>query len=113
MYQRTRIYTKNLLIRVTETDLVNLDLARGDLSRSGYLRGLIPIPEVADEPKTNGRGASTRTPDRRPGRPDPNPFTVVGRHLHHYKKQGEPVRYHQGSPLYLYRCECGDTKEDT
>lgn len=36
------------------------------------------------------------------------------RHLHHYEKVGEPLRYHQGTPVYLWTCTgtgaCGTTK---
>jgi hypothetical protein len=116
VYERSRIYTRSLYIRVSDADLTHLDQARGDQSRSAYIRSLIaeqtPPEELVDTSTTRGSRPNRRTPDHPPR---PNHLAVVAptdRHLHRYVK-GDLVRHDKGNPIHAYRCECGATKEDT
>jgi hypothetical protein len=118
MYERSRIYTKNLLVRVSEEDLAHLDHVRGSTTRSAYVRSLIWTTPIAEDEQGDTTTTNDRSRTRRRvagsgprGAGEPN-LTVVGKHLHRYKKTGDPVRFLAGTAYYLYTCECGDTKED-
>lgn len=112
--------THRLQLRLSDDDMAALDDQRGDLTRSEYLRRLIRSDayevEIVDTTTDhqNERSRPSRRVARDPAR-QPNHLVVVGpgdRHLHHFKKTGEPVRFHQGKPIYLYRCDCGTEKEE-
>ena len=88
--------TVRLTIRVTKSQTLQLDRLRGKMSRSEYLRSLFPAEvELIEEPQ------------------QARAIVIKTRHLHRYKRVGDPVGHHKGVPIYLHECECGATKEDT
>lgn len=100
--------TKTVTVRLTHADLAVLDMVRGDIPRSAWIRALV---QNQTEQITGGTPIVEAPEDYK----RPNHLAVVAasdRHHHHYVKNGDPVRYQQGTPIYPYRCDCGTEKED-
>jgi len=110
--ESTEAASVDLRIRLTPTLLDLVDHARGDLTRSAYIRDLIRDhlgPDTIEVPMPAVPTGYTDTP---PVADVPRASLSVVRHLHRYKQIGPPLRHDQGVPIYLHVCDCGSEKED-
>jgi hypothetical protein len=98
--------TQSITVKLSPRDIEALDKARGSRPRSGFLRSLIPTDPTQPKP-----AEKTEPPVESPTVTFSN--TSEGRHLHRFNREGKPLDYHLGRPVYLYRCECGAAKKDT
>lgn len=106
--------TVRLDIRIPKTTMDAIDTARGESSRSAFIRALI---RVYVEPKTPAlRNLPTSRITGHPYEASPVPpvnLNTAGAPVHRHRyTRGDIVRYEKGAPLYQQTCACGDTRVD-
>jgi hypothetical protein len=78
----------------------------GKTSRSEYLRNLIDL-------EVGKKRLQDAYPDEQPDKPMLTQIVPMReRHLHRFHREGEPLSYNQGVPVYRRVCACGEVKVD-